>query len=226
MKTRLCSVAATSLLFLALYTPFACAAPITVPAGLNPGDVYRLVFVTSGTIDATSSDITTYNDFVNAQASTLGLGNIWRAIASTPTKDALVNIGGIDSAPIYDLQGHFIDTGTGDLFDGNINFPIVIDQLGREMDNLTVWTGSRPDGTRSPGQELGTSSANSVAGSNLHTDQTWISFQLEPRGFGNNLYAISSDLTVTGTVPEPATLTMLMGGLALLGRRYRRTNRS
>ena len=30
------------------------AQAVTVPAGLNPGDTYQLVFVTDGTIDATS----------------------------------------------------------------------------------------------------------------------------------------------------------------------------
>ena len=33
---------------------------LTVPQGLNPGDTYRLAFVSSETTDATSTDITTY----------------------------------------------------------------------------------------------------------------------------------------------------------------------
>ena len=41
----------------------------TVPTGLNGGDQYRLVFVTSTTRDATSSDIADYNAFVNYAAS-------------------------------------------------------------------------------------------------------------------------------------------------------------
>ena len=44
------------------------AAIITVPPGLNPGDTYRLVFVTSLTRDAVSSDIGVYNDFVSTAA--------------------------------------------------------------------------------------------------------------------------------------------------------------
>ena len=40
------------------------ADPIIVPPGLNPGDKYRLVFVTSTTTDATSPDISYYNSFV------------------------------------------------------------------------------------------------------------------------------------------------------------------
>jgi hypothetical protein len=39
------------------------ATAITVPTGLNPGDQYRLIFVSSTTHDATSSSIGDYNDF-------------------------------------------------------------------------------------------------------------------------------------------------------------------
>ena len=44
------------------------AAPIIVPTGLNPGDTYRLVFVTSTGRDGTSSNIADYNAFVTASA--------------------------------------------------------------------------------------------------------------------------------------------------------------
>jgi hypothetical protein len=44
-------------------TPVA-ADPIVEPTGLNPGDPYRLAFVTSTTGVATSKDIAFYNNFV------------------------------------------------------------------------------------------------------------------------------------------------------------------
>jgi len=40
-----------------LGTGAAQAALVVVPTGLNPGDQYRLVFVTDGTRDATSTNI-------------------------------------------------------------------------------------------------------------------------------------------------------------------------
>ena len=46
----------------------ASAQPITVPAGLHPGDQYRLAFVSSETTQATSTNITVYNNFVNRYA--------------------------------------------------------------------------------------------------------------------------------------------------------------
>jgi len=44
------------------------AAPITVPTDLNPGDTYRLVFVTFDQRDATDVLIGPYNDFVTTAA--------------------------------------------------------------------------------------------------------------------------------------------------------------
>ncbi len=41
---------------------------VTVPTDLNPGDQYRLVFVTNGTRDAQSTDIADYNTFVTTEA--------------------------------------------------------------------------------------------------------------------------------------------------------------
>jgi hypothetical protein len=52
-----------------LGTSAAQAALVVVPPGLNPGDQYRLVFVTAGTRNATSSDINDYNTFVTNQVS-------------------------------------------------------------------------------------------------------------------------------------------------------------
>ena len=59
------------------------AAPITIPVGLNPGDTYRLAFVTSTKTDALNSQIDYYHNFVN----TLGLAATgisgWKALVST-----------------------------------------------------------------------------------------------------------------------------------------------
>ncbi len=71
------------------------AAPITIPTGLNPGDQYRIAFVTSTIRDATSSNIADYNAFVTAAANKVselaGLGTGWTAIGSTASIDARDN---------------------------------------------------------------------------------------------------------------------------------------
>ncbi len=77
------------------------AAIITLPTSLNLGDEYRLAFVTSGTRDATSSDIADYNTFVtnaaNAVPALASLGTTWTAIGSTATVDARDNTNTVPS---------------------------------------------------------------------------------------------------------------------------------
>ena len=46
----------------------AFSAPIRVPTVLNAGDQYRLVFVTSTFRDATSTDVTDYDELVTVVA--------------------------------------------------------------------------------------------------------------------------------------------------------------
>lgn len=82
---RTLSAVAASLLF-----GFVCSAThaVLVPPGLNPGDPYHLAFVTSGTRDATASDIGTYNAFVQSEAKrsgslVAGMGINWFVIGST-----------------------------------------------------------------------------------------------------------------------------------------------
>jgi len=67
-------------------------AVLFVPVGLAPGDSYQLAFVTSATTNATSSDINSYNSFVQAAADAAGIGSsegvTWSAIASTSAINA------------------------------------------------------------------------------------------------------------------------------------------
>src|ERR1039457_3279085 len=93
----------------------------TVPAGLNPGDKYRLVFVTSTTKRAISSDIGDYNAFVESLAdATTGLqalGATWKAIGSSESVNAFDNIGASPSTVgIYRLDGEKVANGTAALF--------------------------------------------------------------------------------------------------------------
>ena len=85
---------------------FVAAAIVIPPPDLNPGDQYRLVFVTSDATTANSDDIATYNSFVNSQASTVSSTGFptsgWAAIVSTTTVDARDNTGtnGVTGVPI------------------------------------------------------------------------------------------------------------------------------
>ena len=107
---QLCFVSGVALATLATASA-AQAALVVVPADLAPGAQYRLVFVTDGTRDATSSDINDYNTFVTNQVTgsplataltTAGfnLGTItWKAIGSTSATSAKVNTSTDGSQP-------------------------------------------------------------------------------------------------------------------------------
>jgi hypothetical protein len=59
---------------------------LQTPAGLNPGDHFRFVFVTDGIRNATSTNIAEYDSFVNAQAGGATFDSVvvnWLAIGST-----------------------------------------------------------------------------------------------------------------------------------------------
>src|ERR1035438_9039899 len=98
----------------------------TVPAGLNPGDKYRLVFVTSTTWGAVSPDIGFYNAFVESLADATpglqALGATWKAIGSTESVNAFDNIGASPSTVgIYRLDGEKVANGTAARFSGALH---------------------------------------------------------------------------------------------------------
>ena len=244
---------------LARYTAFALvallltaspvmAALVTVPTGLNPGDQYRLAFVTSGTITATSSDIGTYNDFVKDAAEAvpalLGLGTTWKAIGSTSSVDARDNtstVPGTDGAgiPIYTLNSVRVAETYTDLWDGSLDNPIAIAEDGSNKSGV-VFTGSSGDGASSAGPAtvggpLGDGDVNPVfsflppsvttgrAGPSF-TPVGWIADPTSPLADDtpSSLYGISGVLTVP--VPEPSSSFLCSGLMSLsAGMRRRRT---
>lgn len=190
------------------------ASPIDlVPPGLNPGDQYRIVFVTSTTTAATSSDFSYYDTFVNDAANAPGsllqsLGATWQAIVSTDRISAADHIGDF-SVPVFLVNGLEVATGSQQLWSGQILAPISLDEQG-SAGAPVAWTGTGPDGSLD--DPLGGSPA-SVGCTIVNTAQ-WIDF--EPPNANTSvalpLYGISSILTV----PEPGNVGMLVIGAVLL----------
>ena len=121
---------------------------ITVPPGLNPGDQYRLVFVTSGTTygnvrdNAALTSIGYFNTFgANAAAAvpTLNaLATTWKAVVSTNSTanvqtDAKANTltrTADPDAPIYNLDGLRVASGNASLWANTLEHPINVTELG------------------------------------------------------------------------------------------------
>jgi hypothetical protein len=190
---------------------------VTLPTGLGPGEEYRLVFFTSTSTAATSTDIADYNAFVTATATAVpelnALGTTWSALASTATTDARDNIASAPFASIYRLDDSQVADDDLDLWDGVGAFgdqllnAINVNELGTTANLGYNWTGTLLDGTKgvgSPGGPLGSVAPFPVVGDNSVTNWTWLDAGNPhgPTGL-NPLYAISDVLTAPGVAPVP-----------------------
>ncbi|MDP6343029.1 MAG: PEP-CTERM sorting domain-containing protein [Alphaproteobacteria bacterium] len=212
----------------------ALSAPVTVPTGLNPGDSYRLVFFTTTTTTATSTDINTYNSFVDSFANNAGLnpilaalGTTWTAIASTTAVDARDNTGTnptTDGAgvAIYNLSDQVVATGNSDLWDGTIANPIHNEAGVNQV--AGVWTGTDTSGAEWGNLRGLGAAADPVLGLAGTVSVQWIAASQNPSSQLHSLYALSGLLTVESTsVAEPGPLSLLaLGFVGLAVHRRRR----
>ena len=207
------------------------SAQITVvPAGINPGDPYRLVYVTVGTTLANSSDISTYNTFVSNDAAgnplLVSTGATWSVIGSTQAVAAHDNTGTNPASgagvPIYDLQGNKIADNNFDLWDGTLDTGISYSRDGAFY-TQAVWTGTEIDGTPLVSGTFGSLAlgAGPVGNKGFANFSTgiWVNFNTD---FANTeslpLYAISS------VIPEPSytLLAIAVAGFVVIRRRRSR----
>ena len=218
---------------------------VIVPTGLNPGDQYRLAFVTTTPSLSYSSDIDDYNDLVttvaNSVSELVALGTTWKVIGSTDAVDARDNTGtnpfSSPGVPIYNTAGELVALSNSDLWDGSIVHAIDFYESAGTSGNTVVWTGTRADGTASEGFDvlrpsgaLGSTSLNPIIAPTVFTmtgsagsiNSSWIHSALNSHDQPLDLYGMSGILTV---VPEPSALVLacLAGaGLAVSSLRRRR----
>jgi hypothetical protein len=195
---------------------------LTANSGINPvtnaawkiGDHYRFAFVTRATTQATSTDIATYNAFVNgvAYSSTLNLGGAsWKVIGSTATVDAKDNT---SSNPGVNGTGEaiFLVNGTtkiannyADLWDGSINSTLNLDERGASF-STDIFTGSFSNGTKDGGSVLG-SIGNLTIGTTNNTSDYWMRIFGAASTSYLPVYALSDPLTIVDSADTtPPTL--------------------
>ena len=212
------------------------AALVVVPPGLAVGAQYRLVFVTDGIRDATSTNIDDYNNFVTNEVTGSPLATAltaagftpsaitWKAIGSTASVSAKVNTGTDGSqpdVPIYLIDGNPVANNNADLWDGSIIRPIDRTQNDTSDPFSFIWSGSSSNGEALMSNLLG--DPLSVAGGfTSQSSNGWIDDQtaIDPVNL-RSMYALSGVLTKPSgggiTVPEPSSLLGLitLGGLML-----------
>jgi hypothetical protein len=188
---------------------------VTQPDSLTVGDTYRLIFVTDGTIDATSGDLATYKDFATAEANSVpalaALGvewfpvvSVWNGGDSLPAREITrTNPSGAlpDLSPIagfFTLGGERIAANNADLWSGKISSPVNISQTGRMPtgSEQVVWTGTQKSGwsTREP---LGMSPEGKANRGSATTEAGgWINAGPRSSSEENSIYVMSDLITV------------------------------
>lgn len=209
--------------------------------GINPatgvawqdGDTYRLVFFTSTTRDATSSDIADYNSFVQnaANGSSLNLASAtWKAIASTATANAIDNTSTAPTEADYGVSVFLVDgttlvaTDYRDLWASNAGgfTPVALDNAIEKNENgvfgsnVQVYTGTKSDqGGVKEGNGLGGASGDPVFyGNNQFKDSRHTKQGSSANTVLRSFYGISEPLQVTAP-PAPFRLTITSVGIGL-----------
>ena len=124
-----------------------------IPEGLEPGDSFRLLFVTSMTRAASSAEIGDYNAHVQAAAGKrselAGFSGEFRALISTATVDARDNTGTTGTGvAVYWLGGAKVADDYADLYDRSWDSAAARTEAGAGYSGL-VWTGGNKMGGKS-----------------------------------------------------------------------------
>jgi hypothetical protein len=200
-------------------------------AALEEGAMYRVLFATSTTTQAISSDIAFYNSFVSTAADsgsvTGSLGLSWKALASTAA-DNVRNHTGIQNSDdslvtMFNTLGEVVAVSGQDLWDGGLNAAIGYDANGAIACTIRcgAWTGFRSGGDTASGLGI---APETVGGWYTAVNNRW-AYAFSARIHNSrSLYAVSSEVMKTSiVVTEPGTVILLSLGLAGLAfARYRK----
>ena len=175
-----------------------------IPSGIEPGDSFRLLFVTSATRDAASSDIADYNAHVQGaaggNASLKPLKSGFTALISTASvniKDNSATTG--TGVPVHWLRGDKVADDYADLYDLSWDSVSGKTETGGSYTGL-VWTGGNGRGETSLRSYAG---AAQVRMADLGEAKPLSSPTTKASGESYPLYGLSPVLTVAEPEPEP-----------------------
>ena len=135
-----------------------------IPSGLNPGDKFRLLFITSTTRASDSTDIADYDTHVQTLAAAghtaiQPYSSLFKVVGSTATVDARDHTDTTGTGhPIYWLGGNRLADDYADFYDNSWGDHGRRDESGNRLTSSvfeSVLTGSEGDGTKSAGFEFG-----------------------------------------------------------------------
>ena len=213
MKTPLTVLVLFALVFAFGQVLPAQAAVITTPADLNPGDQFRVAFVSSSRRDALSTTITDHDQFISGLATTAGIDTYFGSAVTWQVLGSTTAISAISRVPLISPSIHLVDgikvaDDGADLWDGSIDVAILLTEFGVLQDFTVVHTGTLSNGAASPDAPLGGFAIQIMQvglSSIVTTDSSWISVGPSGGDILRWLYGISSVLTVPMAVPEPAS---------------------
>jgi hypothetical protein len=222
---------------------FALDAPASlVPAGVSPGSQFYLIFTTSGVYQANSTNMSTYDAFVNADAqggsSLPGVSSLtWKALGATSTVDQCKPF--IDlTKPVYTVTKVLVSTTASAMFSGGLGqilnsnpgvTPSGGTTIGGPPYTALTWTGCESNGSPAIGNQLG--SGIRRTGLSIQTNSSWITFIDFGAGL-QPLYAVSPLLTAPSapaavpTLSEWAQLMLALMVLTMIGWHFHNNRQS
>lgn len=191
------------------------------------------MFVTSQTTEATSTDLSYYNTFVNDSANNLGgdtgselasLGATWTVFGGTSSALGYADYESDPNVPVYDVNGDLIATTFYGLVNGSaLGDPVDLTQTGSIFTGSFAWTGVQSNGNPDPGGQALGGGDPSYGDPFSTTSDDWLDtydFNQSDTVAGS-LYALSSVMTVSAA-PEPSTIWSILGGIAAIGWQVRK----